>query len=160
MSRYSVLIALIVAVTSAGCGGATGEPVVPPSPLMTSTVQASPSPVLQISTPASIGTMAASITTGPQGGVPAAPNSSLVRAQVIAVTHNGGATLLTLQVLHSQPQAGLADFGAAVVGKQIEASLLDQTGESLSVGQVISGELSYRGDEKGGIYCLRHVSQP
>ena len=97
---------------------------------------------------------------GGPGGVPSAPNLSLIQARIIAVAQDDRGTVLTVEVLNSQRQAGFADFGAAVVGKQIDVLTSNDVNATYSVDQIIRGELSYMGDERGGVYYLRNVSQP
>lgn len=97
---------------------------------------------------------------GGPSGVPAAPNSSLIQARIIATTQDDRGTVLTVEVLSSQKQEGYADFGSAVIGKQIEVLVVADTIMTFSVDQIIQGELSYTGDEHGGVYFLQNISQP
>lgn len=64
-----------------------------------------------------------------------------------------------LEVIESQPIPGYLDFGANIVGKQVTARLVDDTSDlSGLIGQMITGQLRYHGDEQGGIYLLSRVS--
>lgn len=92
--------------------------------------------------------------------MPAAPNRSLIQAYILSVSRDARGLVLTIDVLSSEPQPGFADFGAKVVGSQIEAVVADDAGGTYASGQLIQGELSYRGDEHGGVYTLRPVSTP
>jgi hypothetical protein len=92
-------------------------------------------------------------------GVPVAPNASLITARVISTTRQEAGTFVEIEVIESQPIPGYLDFGANIVGEQVTARLIDDTSEvSDLIGQMITGQLRYEGDEQGGIYLLSQVS--
>lgn len=160
-----LVIVLIFFTIGYGCTSTNpGEELLPTlTHIVSNSTEVSPTATVQMPTASPFFTptlVKPSITDHPPGGVPAAPNLSLIRAEIVAVTQDKRGTVLTIDVLSSQPQEGFADFGAAVVGKQIEVLLLDNTGIKLSADQIIVGELDYNGDEKGGLYFLSNVSRP
>jgi hypothetical protein len=106
-----------------------------------------------------VGPLATS-TSGPGPvGVPVAPNASLITARVISTTRNETGAFVELEVIESQPVPGYLDFGANIVGEQVTARLTDDTSDlSDLIGQMITGQLRYEGDEQGGIYLLSQVS--
>jgi hypothetical protein len=97
-------------------------------------------------------------TSGP-GGVPVAPNASLITARVISITTNETGTFVELEVIDSQPIPGYLDFGANIVGEQVTARLIDDTTDpSHLIDETITGQLRYAGGEHGGIYLLSQVN--
>jgi hypothetical protein len=94
---------------------------------------------------------------GPIGGVPAAPNLSIITAKVIAANQSDQGLVLTIEVQSSQKQDGFADFGSAVIGQQIDAQVNDDPGTPYTAGQIIQAGLVYQGDEHGGIYFLQNI---
>ncbi len=164
MRRGSLFILLVFIGMVYGCAGQGSTPVPPATVVPAGPTHEFKPPVPGEPGPAATATVAPSGPSqpgGPQAGVPAAPNLSLVQAKIIAIAQTANGPLLTVEILHSQPQPGFADFGSALVGKQIQATLLDRPDVSLFAGLVIQGELSYNGDESGGLYLLRHIiAQP
>ena len=102
----------------------------------------------------------ATTTSGPGPiGVPVAPNASLITARVISTISEEAGIFVELEVTESQPIPGYLDFGAKIIGEQITARLVDDTSDlSELIGQMITGQLRYAGDEQGGIYLLSQVS--
>jgi hypothetical protein len=88
-----------------------------------------------------------------------APNASLITARVISTTSQETGTIVELEVIESQPIPGYLDFGANVIGQQVTARLVDDNSDlSDLIGQMITGQLRYEGDERGGAYLLSQVS--
>ena len=81
-------------------------------------------------------------TNGPgPGGVPVAPNASLITARVISTTRQEAGTFVEIEVVESQPIPGYLDFGANIVGEQVTARLIDDTSDlSDLIDQMITGQ--------------------
>jgi hypothetical protein len=96
---------------------------------------------------------------GPSGpaGVPVIPNASKITGKILSVTSDDTGTYVELLLLTTEPVPGKADFAAKDVGNQIKAKWADSTIPIADPDKVITGELRYLGDEKGGLYWLSQV---
>ena len=168
-SHFSIavlLAELFLLLFICGCASAMtstpSNPVMPSAPTIDTYINNNntETPFILQSTPGANLTPMVSHPTGPGNSVPVVPNLSFIKAKIIATGHNERGVVLTVEVLSSQKQSGFADFGSAVIGKQIETQVITDATKAFLVNQIIQGELTYTGDENGGGYSLRNISQP
>jgi hypothetical protein len=150
---YLMITLCLLGFLAVGCGGTP----------VNKTEAATPSNTdLPVATP-NINTIpTATSEAGPNGpsGVPVIPNKSLITAKIISITTNDTGTFVELQIIETQSVPGFSNFGVKLVGKQITAKVVDDAGNISSlVGQIITGKLSYNGDEHSGLYLLSEVQK-
>lgn len=151
----SILVACLVLVALTACASSSEIPATKmiPVPVNTTAPEATQQPAAQP-------TEKTNPPKGPIGGMPAAPNLSIITARVIASNQSDQGLVLTIEVQSSQKQDGLADFGSAVIGQQIEAQVTDSPDATYTADQIIQAGLVYQGDEHGGIYLLQNIVIP
>lgn len=97
--------------------------------------------------------------TAPPVGVPAAPNKSLVTAEIMSVSKGPwpGSYQIELLIQDSQDIPGFANFTKSRVSQIISAITRAEV-EELREGEVIQAQLTYRGDEHGGLFFVMSIS--
>jgi hypothetical protein len=97
--------------------------------------------------------------TAPPVGVPAAPNKSLVTAEIMSVSKGPwlGSYQIELLIQDSQDIPGFANFTRSRVSQIISAITRAEV-EELREGEVIQAQLTYRGDEHGGLFFVMSIS--
>lgn len=97
--------------------------------------------------------------TAPPIGVPAAPNKSLVTAEIISISKGPwpGSYQIELLIQDSQDIPGFANFTKSRVGQIISAVTRAEV-KGLRRGEMIQAQLTYRGDEHGGLFFVMFIS--
>jgi hypothetical protein len=147
-----------------GCSSNTVEQL-PSAPVDVISTQAPPTlnttlPPESTSTPEATPTSSKAMPpSGPSGpaSVPVIPNASKITGKILSVTSDDTGMYVELLLLTTEPVPGKADFAAKDVGNQIKAKWVDSTIPIADPDKVITGELRYLGDEKGGLYWLSQV---
>jgi hypothetical protein len=96
--------------------------------------------------------------------VPAAPNESLVHAEVIEVTATDSLTLgispqrtlfrVQLRLIKVEPVEGMRNFLQGAEHKTIEVYATDIVLPLKLIGKAIQSRISFRGDERSGRYWI------
>lgn len=177
-SRATLLMDLIVAILllSSGCNAQSAGPplqieatptgtTLPQATATTSAEeQATSTPTAEAPQPEATATVESkqpdvAPPTAPPIGVPAAPNKSLVKAEIVSVGKGPWPDSYQIELLiqASQDIPGFANFTKSRVGQIISAVTRTEV-EDLREGEVIQAQLTYRGDEHGGLFLVMSIS--
>ena len=104
----------------------------------------------------------------PVKGVPVIPNEGIVAAEVVDLTTIDATTVninppqvlfrMKLRLLSVQESPPLANFLHAKKGEIIEVYSKDSLSSGL-VGKVIKARITFRGDERGGLYWIQKITE-
>jgi hypothetical protein len=90
-------------------------------------------------------------------GVPAAPNESIVRGEVVEVTPvpEGMGAICKVRLQAARDVGDLANLAASRVGEVVEVYVHPKVKGRLKEGDQIEAHISYMGDERGGGFYLK-----